>query len=676
MLLHEFCSRIASIRKNPSPHVVQPLSTSPAALEAEPLLTELDALAGCYRQALAEVIQARGELEEVESANGPLPSRASGAPDRNPGALTTHYVIASSRHRMVARLAPNLHWVAATPPLQQLLGRSVNDLIARPFLETVHPSDAPFLRQTLREALKDGEAHNVTFRILAPDRGPPAATPGLPLTAVKSLDSPSHYRNGGPALQAPTTPAAEGLPQLAGAAPRRATEATAFPGLRERHLQMDVMTCYTEAGDPLHLRCHFIDVTDRVVTENALRRRTDELSQANTRLHQANEDLNRLKESYRDLYHQAPVLYFSLDAAGHFVACNFTMLRTLGYPREELLGQPYTSLLPPEAQATFLADPTVFQRPGELETQWLKHDGAVIDVWVGTTTIRDEQGGFVRSRSAARDVTEHKRLANALQAKAAEVAEVNAHLRRVNQELEDFTYVVSHDLKEPLRTLEAFSNFLAQDYGSVLAEEGNEYISHLIQASRRLGALIDDLLTLSRSGRVIHTPRPFSWNTTVQTVLGDLRDLIDRKQAIVRVENPLPPAVGDPERVMQLLANLFANGLKYNKSHRPEVVFGAAPTGDSESPLATFYVRDNGIGIEPGYHDQIFRMFRRLHRRDEVEGTGAGLAICKRIVEAHGGRIWLESEPGCGTTFYFTLPTNADPPPARLAPLAEVAVGA
>src|SRR5205814_2257155 len=150
--------------------------------------------------------------------------------------------------------------------------------------------------------------------------------------------------------------------------------------------------------------------------------------------------------------------------------------------------------------------------------------------------------------------------------------EANARLRRINQELEEFTYVVSHDLKEPLRTLEAFSNFLALDYGNILDAEGHEYINHLIQASRRLGRLIDDLLMLGRAGRVINTPHPFNWDTTIRTLLFDLNDLIQRQHAQVRVDGTLPPVVGDPERVLQLLENLVSNALKYNKNPQPEVV--------------------------------------------------------------------------------------------------------
>jgi PAS domain S-box-containing protein len=614
-LLGRLAERVVLLRQNPAPHALHELERlAPLHPELAPVNAQLEVLADSYRKALAEVVCAQEALDSLPGGRGDE-APADGA--------RTNYVVGSSRHRMVGRLAPNLTWVAATPPLLQFLGCTVHDLVARPFLDAVHPDDAPGLERTLREALRDGEGHNITFRI---------RTPVCP-----------HDDSEG-----------EGREKVS-------------------HLQMDVMTCYTEGGVPLHLRCHFTDVTERVLTERELRRRTEELSEANARLCQANEDLQRLKESYRDLYHHAPVLYFSLDGRGHFVACNETMLRTLGYPREALLGQPYRRLLTPASRAAFLRDPTVFQRPGELETQWVKQDGTVIDVWVGTSTVRDETGAFVRSRSAARDVTERKRLANALRAKAQEVGQANAQLRRINQELEDFTYIVSHDLKEPLRTLEAFSNFLAQDYGPALGAEGQDYITHLIQASRRLGALIDDLLTLSRAGRVINTPRPFSWDEAVETVRADLHDLIQRKQAIFRVEGPLPPACGDPERVIQLLSNLVSNGFKYNQSPRPEVVLGAtAPPGRPTPPpgqvaapandFVTLWVRDNGIGIDRTYHEQIFRMFRRLHRRDEFEGTGAGLTICRRIIEAHGGRIWVESEAGQGATFYFTLPRRPAEP--------------
>jgi PAS domain S-box-containing protein len=611
-LFRALAERVAAVQKNPSPTA---LRAPPPGDGPRELLARLDGLAAAYRHALAAVVAAQQRLDLLQD----------GAADRGDGGpLPARYVVGMDRRRMIARLTPNLHWTAATTPLQQFLGRPIDDLVARPFLDAVHPADAPALRAALQEALKEGEDHDIRFRVLVPAARPDGAD--------------------------------------------------AAPPPAERFLQMDVMTCYEEAGEPLNLRCHFTDVTDRVLTERALRRRTEEVSQANAQLRQANADLRRLKESYHDLYHNAPVLYFSLDARGRFAACNDTMVRTLGYSREELIGRPYTLLLTPAGRAAFLADPAAFQRPGEVETQWVPKDGRVIDVWVGSTAVKDG-GVFVRSRSAALDVTERKRLADALRAQAAELEQANGRLRRTNQELEDFTYVVSHDLKEPLRTLEAFGTFLAQDYGPALGAEGREYIDHLIGASRRLGALIDDLLALSRAGRVIHAPRAFSWDEVVEVVLFDLHDLIQRKQAVVRVAGPLPPVAGDPERVMQLLANLFANALKYNPGGRPEAVLGTLPDG-AESGFATLFVRDNGAGIDPQYHEQIFRMFRRLHRGDEVEGTGAGLAICKKVVEAHGGRIWVESAAGRGATFYFTLPRlPADRPAAASREEAAVAAG-
>jgi PAS domain S-box-containing protein len=379
------------------------------------------------------------------------------------------------------------------------------------------------------------------------------------------------------------------------------------------------------------------------------------LAQANALLRQSNAGLERLKESYRDLYHQAPALYFSLDPGGRFAACNDTMLGTLGYAREDLLGKSYTRLLTPDGARRFLHDPGAYARTGEVEARWVKKDGSVIDVWVRTAPILDEQGRFVRSRSAAQDVTERNRLANIVRAKAEELQQANERLRRINQELEEFTYVVSHDLKEPLRTLEAFSTFLQQDYGQALGGDGAEYIGHLVAASRRLGRLIDDLLALSRAGKFINTPGAFDLGEAVRVVVADLSDLIHRKGARVLVDGELPRVAGDRERVGQLVANLIGNGLKYNQNSCPEVVIGVAGDG------VTVFVRDNGIGIPPQYHEQIFRLFRRLHRREEYEGNGAGLAICKKIVEAHGGRIWVESEVGRGATFYFTLPAPPSP---------------
>jgi PAS domain S-box-containing protein len=589
-LVREFATTLDAQRENPTPRVLPaPADREEPGEPLLPLVDPVERLVTAYRHALSGLVRAQEDLEGYRGQT--MGDRTNAGPWQ---------AVAASRQRMVVRLAPTLHITAATPALQQFLGRSVEELTGRPFVELVFPDDSAALTQRLNDALEDGEGHDFTFRVVLPPAGGTSAEP------------------------------------------------------RERHLQMDVMTAYAATGEPVHLRCHFVDVSDRIRTEAELRRRTQELSEVNARLRTINTDLQRLKESYSDLYHQAPVLYFSLDANGRLATCNDTLLRVLGYARKELVGRPYTVFLEPGGRSAYAADPASMQRPGETEARWVKKDGSVIDVWIGTTTIKDLNGQFFRSRSVARDVSERNELANALRATADEVGRANDRLRRINQELEDFTYVVSHDLKEPLRTLEAFSTFLARDYGGVLTGEGHEYLTHLIEASRRLRDLIDGLLALSRAGRVIGTPRAFSWEEAVRTVLGDLSGLIQRRRASVRVESPLPPAAGDPERIVQLLTNLVSNGLKYNNNELPEVVIGSSGSRDDGS--LTYFVRDNGIGIAPQYHAQVFRIFRRLHRREEIDGTGAGLAICKKIVEAHGGRIWVESEVGRGAAFFFTLP--------------------
>jgi PAS domain S-box-containing protein len=614
--LEALAGHLRAVRTNPTRTLVAAGSGPTHIQTLGPAQTEIEALCVSYRQALAARVKQGEALEamrsRLDSGDGPRPAAV-----RAPGASRS----------MVARLTPNLRWLNATPALQRLLGYAGSELNGRAFVERVHPRSAPAVQRAFTASLQSGEAHNCLFRFLVRRRRHRA-----------TLDGP----------------------------PRAVTE--------RRYVRMDVITRYTDEGQPLHLRCYFEDVTDRVKAEKKLRRRTDELEAANERLIRTNQDLQRLKESYRDLYHNAPIMFFSLDADGHFVACNDTMVQALGFGREGLHGQPYTRLLTADGVVDWKracaaggpTNPHPLMSSGEIEMQWVKQDGTVIDVWLRSLPLTDNEGHYVRSRSAAQDVTQRNRLANELRRRRDELEQANEELRAINKELDEFTSVVSHDLKEPLRTLEAYCNLLAEDFSTQLGADGFEYINHMLTASRRLARLIDDLLTLSRAGRIATTPRVFHLNEAVAVVRRDLGDMIQRKGATFTVEGPLPALVGDAERVTQLLSNLVANGLKYNTSSKPTVALGEATLMPALPGFVTLFVRDNGIGIDPKFHKEIFGIFRRLHRKEEFEGTGAGLAICKKIVQAHAGKLWVESAPGQGSTFYFSLPRSPEAAAALL----------
>ena len=253
---------------------------------------------------------------------------------------------------------------------------------------------------------------------------------------------------------------------------------------------------------------------------------------------------------------------------------------------------------------------------------------------------------------------------NELQARARGLTALNIELERSNDELDSFAYVASHDLKEPLRGIHNYSLFLLEDYADKLDADGVSKLQTLVRLSQRMEALIESLLRISRVSRQELQLQPVDLNEVLAGVLDLLGPLIEETGTTVAVPVPLPTLRCDPVRMSEVFNNLLTNAIKYNTQPAKHVEIGVVPTGQppyqrlvDPSSVEVLYVKDNGIGIDSRHHVSVFRIFKRLHSQEKYGGgTGAGLAIVKKMVEKHGGELWVESEPGQGATFYFTIP--------------------
>ena len=225
-------------------------------------------------------------------------------------------------------------------------------------------------------------------------------------------------------------------------------------------------------------------------------------------------------------------------------------------------------------------------------------------------------------------------------------------LERSNRELEQFAYVASHDLQEPLRLVSSYTQLLAQRYKGKLDSTADEFIGFAVDGASRMQRLIQDLLTYSRVASKNNLTVLTDCNTCLHNALSNLSVSIEENKAQVTFD-PLPPVVAAENQIVQLFQNLIGNAIKFRSDESPKIHVSAKASRDGDQ--WTFSVRDNGIGIAPEFFDRIFAIFQRLHTRRKYAGTGIGLALCKRIAERHGGRIWVESEPGKGSIFYFTI---------------------
>jgi len=335
-----------------------------------------------------------------------------------------------------------------------------------------------------------------------------------------------------------------------------------------------------------------------------------------------------------------------VDRGGTIVLVNRETERLFGYTRDELVGHSIERLVPerfrhghPAFRQEFFGHPQTRAMGAGRDLFGVHKDGTEIPVEIGLNPIEAEEGFFV--------------LASVIDIRWRKQAE--AELRRSNEELERFAYVASHDLQEPLRTVSSYVQLLSRRYRGQLDADAVDFIDFAVGGVRRMQQLIEDLLAFSRVGTRGAPLVPTDLQAAFEHTLASLHAALDESRATVTAD-PLPTVVADAGQLAQLLTNLIGNALKFHGADPPRAHVGAERSGR----MWTISVQDNGIGIAPEYFERIFVIFQRLHARDEYAGTGVGLAICKKIVERHGGRIWVESAPGRGARFSFTLPAATE----------------
>jgi light-regulated signal transduction histidine kinase (bacteriophytochrome) len=273
-----------------------------------------------------------------------------------------------------------------------------------------------------------------------------------------------------------------------------------------------------------------------------------------------------------------------------------------------------------------------------------RKDGSRFPVEISLSPLEGPEGVLVTA--AIRDVTERRKAAELL-------AEKLDELRHSNDELEQFAHIASHDLQEPLRMVASYTQLLTKRYKGRLDADADEFIAYAVDGTQRMKRLIEDLLVYSRVGKGVPAAREFRSEDALREALANLASRIDESGALITYD-PLPAITAVYAQVVQVFQNLIANAIKYCADHVPQIHISSS----SNAAEWVFSVADNGIGIAPEYFERIFVIFQRLHGREEFEGTGIGLAICKRILMQQGGRIWVESEPGRGSTFSFVLPVE------------------
>ena len=321
--------------------------------------------------------------------------------------------------------------------------------------------------------------------------------------------------------------------------------------------------------------------------------------------------------------------------------------------QNEVIGKNAAELFAPKKVRKF-ADLTavIDNEKGDIEEFTVhREDGSGCSVEVSCSNVTDKAGNIIGRMAFFVDVTERKQIKKKLKSTLAD-------LKRSNTDLQQFAYVASHDLQEPLRMVASYTQLLEKRYKDKLDTDAKEFIQIAVDGALRMQSLINDLLSYSLVGARQKTVEPTDCDYVLGQVIATLSTTIEQNNAII-TNDDLPTVMADASQMHELIKNLVSNAIKFRSEHAPRIHISAKQ--DINTWL--FSVQDNGLGIDPQHNDKIFLIFQRLHRKEEYPGTGIGLAICKRIVERHSGKIWVESNIGKGSTFYFTLPVTGEEKP-------------
>lgn len=352
-------------------------------------------------------------------------------------------------------------------------------------------------------------------------------------------------------------------------------------------------------------------------------------------------ELSRVARDTKDLYDHAPIGYHSLDENGLIVDINQTELNWLGYTADEVINKlNFKDLLTDKSKQTFKSSFQEFLETGtarDIEFDLIRKNGETFPIILNSTAIRTEEGVYVKSRSTVMDNTERKKAQN--------------RVMDLNQELEGFTYSVSHDLRAPLRSIIGYANILKEEYYDKMDEEARRITEVIIRNTARMGQLIDDLLDFSRLGRKSVSLSTINMKDTVENIVREQSAELKERKLAIKIHD-LHPAQGDLAMIRQVWINLISNALKYSsKKEISKIEIGSYKEGVKK----IYYVSDNGAGFDMKYSDKLFGVFQRLHKMNEFEGTGVGLALVKTIVKRHGGEVWAEGKLNEGAKFYFSL---------------------